>query len=49
MISIKVKPRLFDDRGPDLPPFGDGSSYARHLMQLDRKSTGLKALQGIIW
>ncbi len=37
------------DGGVDLPPFGDGSSYARHLMQLDRKSTGLKALQGIIW
>ena len=37
------------DRRPELPPFGDGSSYARHLMQLDRKSTGLKALQGIIW
>jgi len=37
------------DGGPELPPFGDGSPYARHLMQLDRKSTGLKALQGIIW
>lgn len=37
------------DGGPDLPPFGDGSAYARHLMRLDRKSTGLKALQGIIW
>ena len=33
----------------ELSPFGDGSPYARHLMQLDRKSTGLKTLQGIIW
>ena len=37
------------DGAADLPRFGDGSSYARHLMQLDRKSTGLKALQGMIW
>jgi enolase-phosphatase E1 len=37
------------DGGSELLPFGDGSAYARHLMQLDRKSTGLKALQGIIW
>jgi enolase-phosphatase E1 len=29
--------------------FGNGAVYARHLMQADRKSTGLKALQGIIW
>jgi enolase-phosphatase E1 len=29
--------------------FGTGASYARHLMELDRKSTGLKALQGLIW
>lgn len=32
-----------------LPDFGDGSPYARHLMRQDRKSTGLKKLQGIIW
>lgn len=31
------------------PPFGDGAPYARHLMAEDRKSTGLKALQGLIW
>jgi enolase-phosphatase E1 len=36
-------------REPALPPFGDGASYARHLMAQDRKSTGLKALQGLIW
>lgn len=29
--------------------FGTGASYARYLMELDRKSTGLKALQGLIW
>jgi enolase-phosphatase E1 len=32
-----------------LPDFGDGMPYARHLMALDRKSTGLKRLQGLIW
>lgn len=34
---------------PDTPEFGNGAPYARHLMELDRKSTGLKALQGLIW
>ena len=28
---------------------GDGSPYARWLMSQDRKSTGLKMLQGLIW
>jgi enolase-phosphatase E1 len=32
-----------------LPPFGDGAGYARRLMAEDRKSTGLKLLQGVIW
>jgi len=32
-----------------LPAFEDGLPYARHLMATDRKSTGLKALQGILW
>jgi enolase-phosphatase E1 len=36
-------------QGADLPGFGDGAPYARHLMRLDRKSTGLKLLQGLIW
>jgi len=36
-------------RGVERPPFGDGSSYARRLMAEDRKSTGLKLLQGVIW
>ncbi len=35
--------------GADIPDFGSGAPYARHLMELDRKSTGLKALQGLIW
>lgn len=34
---------------PGLPPFGDGAPYARYLMDRDRKSTGLKKLQGLIW
>lgn len=33
----------------DLPAFGDGAPYARWLMARDRKSTGLKQLQGLIW
>jgi enolase-phosphatase E1 len=32
-----------------LPSFGAGAPYARFLMEQDRKSTGLKMLQGIIW
>lgn len=35
--------------GETVPPFGDGAAYARQLMRQDRKSTGLKALQGLIW
>lgn len=37
---------LMDDAQPS---FGNGAAYARHLMAEDRKSTGLKALQGLIW
>jgi enolase-phosphatase E1 len=33
----------------DLPAFGNGAPYARWLMGRDRKSTGLKTLQGLIW
>lgn len=32
-----------------IPPFGNGAEYARRLMAEDRKSTGLKLLQGVIW
>ena len=35
--------------GAELPAFGSGAPYARHLMESDRKSTGLKLLQGLIW
>lgn len=35
--------------GVCVPAFGDGSPYARYLMENDRKSTGLKRLQGLIW
>lgn len=35
--------------GGELPAFGDGAPYARHLMGRDRKSTALKKLQGLIW
>ncbi|HYN23192.1 MAG TPA: acireductone synthase [Thermoanaerobaculia bacterium] len=35
--------------GAAVPDFGSGAPYARHLMELDRKSTGLKELQGLIW
>jgi enolase-phosphatase E1 len=34
---------------PPPPPFGNGAPYARRLMAQDRKSNGLKALQGLIW
>jgi enolase-phosphatase E1 len=33
----------------DVPPLGDGAPYAHWLMDRDRKSTGLKMLQGILW
>lgn len=32
-----------------LPAFGEGAPFAEYLMDRDRKSTGLKMLQGIIW
>jgi enolase-phosphatase E1 len=35
--------------GVGVPSFGSGAPFARYLMDQDRKSTGLKALQGIIW
>jgi len=37
------------ESGADLPDFGEGAEYARHLMARDKKSTGLKMLQGLIW
>ncbi len=38
-----------DQGQTDLPPFGNGAPYCRYLMDQDRKSTGLKNLQGLIW
>ena len=35
--------------GADLPGFGNSAPYAHWLMDRDRKSTGLKMLQGILW
>jgi enolase-phosphatase E1 len=37
------------EQGGADPAFGDGSRFAAALMDRDRKSTGLKALQGLIW
>lgn len=37
------------DASGDVPGFGNGARYARHLMDADRKSTALKKLQGLIW
>jgi len=31
------------------PEFGNGAPYAHWLMDRDRKSTGLKMLQGVLW
>ena len=33
----------------ELPAFGNGTAFARFLMAQDRKSTGLKTIQGMIW
>jgi len=33
----------------DVPEFGSGAPYASYLMDQDRKSGGLKRLQGLIW
>ena len=44
--------RLRQEHGEEtepFPDFGDGASYAHWLMDRDRKSTGLKMLQGILW
>lgn len=35
--------------GGEVPEFGTGAPYAAHLMDQDRKSSGLKQLQGLIW
>ncbi len=35
--------------GRERPPFGDGLAYARSLIKADRKSPGLKSIQGLLW
>jgi enolase-phosphatase E1 len=35
--------------GADLPELGNGAPYAHWLMDRDRKSPGLKKLQGLLW
>lgn len=47
----KLREEHAAERGsvPDLPDFGNGAPYAHWLMDQDRKSTGLKELQGILW
>ena len=50
--AVSVLRREYDEEsraGAVLPDFGDGAAYARYLMDQDRKSTGLKTLQGLIW
>ena len=38
-----------EEQDAEVPEFGGGAAYAGYLMDRDRKSTGLKALQGVIW
>jgi enolase-phosphatase E1 len=38
-----------DESEETLPDFRNGAPYAHWLMDRDRKSTGLKLLQGILW
>jgi enolase-phosphatase E1 len=49
----EVLDRLREEHGRETgeppPAFGSGAPYARWLMEQDRKSTGLKLLQGLIW
>jgi enolase-phosphatase E1 len=49
--SIRKLREEYDEEGSaaGLPAFGDGAPYAHWLMDRDRKSTGLKQLQGILW
>lgn len=41
--------REWESEGADRADFGNGAFYAAALMDQDRKSTGLKMLQGLIW
>lgn len=46
---LAAEHRREEEGGGAPPPFGDGVPYLRHLMAADRKSTGLKLLQGLVW
>ena len=57
-VQLLAGERSREAEAPGLPAWDDGSpdsratsaaAYARWLMDRDRKSTGLKALQGMIW
>ena len=44
-----LRSEFMEQQGGGDGDFGDGSEFAASLMDQDRKSTGLKALQGVIW
>jgi enolase-phosphatase E1 len=39
----------YGEERESVPAFGNGAPYAHSLMDRDRKSTGLKMLQGLLW
>lgn len=45
----EVRRRLAEEHRQELRTVGDVASYAARLMDRDRKSPGLKLLQGLIW
>lgn len=47
--SLRVLRAEYQAEKGDLTGFGDGAPYAHALMDRDRKSTGLKMLQGLLW
>ncbi len=46
---LRLEHALETEGGSGTPPFGDGLAYARSLIPADRKSPGLKSLQGLLW
>jgi enolase-phosphatase E1 len=47
LAQLQAEYELEEEAGK--PGFGNGAPYAAWLMDRDRKSTGLKLLQGILW
>ena len=47
--ALRVLRTEYQAEKGDLIGFGDGAPYAHALMDRDRKSTGLKMLQGLLW